>query len=105
MLIVEQRAQAHERQAVAGIDGDRHAVLPMKCRLSTTLLALVFDVVMNEERVVEQLDGNCGRQGFLDASAHDASHGDADAGAHHLATPHGVIGEEVVEVSARLAYG
>ena len=63
MAVVEQRAQRENVERVADVDGDRCAVQDVERRASATLEALVLDVVVHEEGVVEELERDGGAEG------------------------------------------
>ena len=54
--VVEQRTEAERRERVAGVERDRHAVLDVHRRAVRGGAAAVLDVVVDQERGVEQLD-------------------------------------------------
>ena len=97
--VVDQRAQAEQRQRVADVDRDRHAVQRVQRRPAAALLALVLDVVVDEEGVVQQLERDRRAHRVLDARAEGARRRDAQARPQHAAAAARVVGDEAVEMA------
>src|SRR4051794_25157052 len=74
----------------------------VEARSAAAELALVVDVVVDEQGVVEELDGDGSTQRLLGPRAESPGGGDAEARAHHLAAPAGVVRDQVVEIAPRL---
>src|SRR6185436_6852762 len=68
-------------------------------------LADVLDVVVDEHRVVHQLDRRGGVEGLFDAGAERLGAGNQQTGPQHAAGALGVRGHEIVEVRTRLLVG
>ena len=101
--VVEERTQAQEKHRVAGVQRERNAVERMERGLAAPHFALVLDVVMNEEGVVQKLDRH-GRAHRVGRARPERARGrDADARAHHLSAAPRIVGREVVEVGTGFA--
>ena len=101
--VVEQRTEAERRERVTGVERDRHAVLDVHRRASAAGVAAVLDVVVDQERGVEQLDGRGGGQRVVDGPAERLARGEAEGRPEALALPHGERAQRLVEVTSRLA--
>jgi hypothetical protein len=66
-------------------------------RLAAPLQALVFDVVVDQQSIVQEFDGHRRLQRLFERRAEGARGGDAQARAHHLAAARGIVGHEIVE--------
>ena len=103
--VVEERTQAQEKHGVAGVEGERDAVERMERGRASPHLALVLDVVMDEEGVMQKLDRDRGAHGVRRAGAERSRGRDADARAHHLSAAPRVVGGELVEVGTGFRRG
>ena len=99
--IVEQRLQPHEDQRVADVDRRRRPVQRVQGRPPTPRVALVFDIVVDEKGVVQQLDGHGGLQRVVLAGAEGSRRRQTEAGTEHPATAARIVGDQVVEVATR----
>src|SRR6202522_1804618 len=105
LAILDEGLQAHEGQHVAGIQGEWYAVKQVQRGPATPLFAFVLDVIVNQQRVVQQLDRHRGEQRFFEAGAYRAGGRDAETGTHHLASALGIVSDQIVQVPPRLARG
>ena len=80
-------------------------VFEMKGGQSPAVEASVLDIVVNQESVVEQLDGGGRWHRLLGRAAEGPAGCNAQTRADALADPGGISGHEVVEPAARLAVG
>ena len=79
------------------------AIAAMERGLAAPHFALVLDIVMNEEGVVQKLDRH-GRAHRVRRPGPERARGrDADARAHHLSASPRIVGRKVVEVGTRFA--
>src|SRR5689334_9634155 len=97
---VPQRFHGEHGQGVPHVDGDRRAVRAMQRRLPAPLQAAVLDVIVDEERVVGQLDGDRGTQRLVDRPAEGLAGGQQQGRADALSGPGRIVPHEVVEVPA-----
>ena len=97
---VPQRLHGQHGQGISHVDGDRRAVHAMQRRPPAPLNAVVLDVVVDEERVVGQLDGDRGTQRLVDRPAEGLAGCQQQGRADSLAGPSGIVPHEVVEVPA-----
>ncbi len=81
------RSVAHRLQGepVAGVQRERRAVAPVEGGLAPPQQAGVLDVVVDQERVVEQLDRDGRGQGVVERAAEGLAGGQAEARAQGLA--------------------
>ena len=92
-------------QGITGVDGQRHPVLDMQRRSPTAESAAIFDVVVHQEGVVQQLDGDGRQHRFFALAAKGGARGQAEAGPYGLAASPGVVGDQVVEPGLGLVVG
>ena len=90
-------------QRVAGVQREPEAVLGRERRPTAAALAAVDDVVVDEERVVQQLDRHGDRQDVAVAAAERAARRHAQRGPDRLARPARVRARDPVEPAVRLA--
>lgn len=102
--IVDEGAQAEQREGVAHVDRDGYPVQCVEGGTSAAAFAFVLDIVVNEERVVEQLEGSRGAHGPLHARAEHARRCDAEARAEHATSTTGVVGDQAVEMTLGIAW-
>ena len=81
------------------------AVLGGERRTPATALAAVDDVVVDEEGVVQQLDGHGDGHDVGVAAAEGAARRHAQGGAQRLARAAGVVARDAVEPAVRLSVG
>src|SRR5262249_17872164 len=101
--VVEERAERGQRETIAHVHRDRGAVRGVERRVAASRLALVLDVVVDEEGVVQQLERGGGPERILGRGAEDAGGGDADARTQHAPAPLRILDRRPVEVAVRLA--
>ncbi len=99
---VEQRPQAERGERVAGIQRDRHAVLDVHRGAAATLLAAVLDVVVDQERRVEQLDRRRDMERVLDGATERLTRRETQRRPEALARAEGECAQRLVQVPARL---
>src|SRR5271155_5694295 len=73
----------------------------MKCRATSTLFAAVLYVVVNKQRIVEDLDRDRGSESVLKPSSKHTGRRNAYARTHHLAASMWIIDHEIVKIAAR----
>ena len=105
LLVVPEGAGGEEGQGVAGVDRQGHADLRVEGRRAAAQLAVVLDVVVDEERVVEHLDGGRRRERVVELAAERDARRQAQAGTDRLAAATGVVGHEVPELGSGLLVG
>ena len=95
--VVEQRLERERQHRVPGVDGERHAELDGERRGMAAQLGAVLDVVVDEECIVQQLEGGRGRQDLGVPAAERAAHRDRDRrpqalGLAQRIVEHGAVG-------------
>src|SRR5436189_3632177 len=101
--VVHEGAEPEERERVADVHGERDAMERVQRRATAPLVALVLDVVMDEEGVVEELERDRRAQCVLASRAEGARRRDAEGWPQHAPAAARVVGDEVVEMPAGLA--
>ena len=95
--VVEQRPEGHRQHRVADVHRDGHAVGAVQGLRVAALLGAVLDVVVNQERVVVQLQHGGRGEHRLEAAAERPTRRDAERRAQPLGGPQGIVHHEVVE--------
>ena len=100
-----QHAVGEHGQRIARVERECRAVLGGQGRAAAPAQAAVDDVVVHEERVVQQLDRHGGRQDVRRPAAEGAGSGQAEGRAQGLAGPARVDARDAVEPGVRLPVG
>ena len=107
-VAVERSAQdalGQHGQAVAGVERESDAVLGVQGVEAATQEAAVGDVVVDQERVVQQLDGDCGSHDVPSSAPERLARREAQRGTDELGGTGGIVPDQVVEPRGRLAVG
>ena len=97
--VVQHGAGDQRERQIAAVDGNALAVCEVHAGLAAPQLAVVGDVVVDERRALEVLDGRSGADGVIKLAAHGERGEHADERAMPLAGVLGKVGERLVEVS------
>ena len=100
-LVVDQSSESEEGERVTHVDRQRDAVESVQRRPAAPHVAVVLDVVVHEERIVEELERHRRAHRVFQLCAEGPCGGDAKARAQHAAAASRVVGNEVVEVTMR----
>ena len=75
----------------------------MKSRTPAAFLAAILDIVVNEQRVVQQLDRDRRPHRILEWRAKQPRRRDTYAGPHHLPAALRIVTQQVVQIAARFS--
>ena len=98
MDVVLERLEAEEPHRIARVNGQRYAMQRVQCRHAPPRFARILDVVMHQQRIVQQLNRYGRSERIRRPCTRDARHGDAQAGAQHLAAAPRIVGEQLVKI-------
>ena len=97
--VVEERLQGEREHGVADVDRDGHAVRPVQCRPAAAQLRAVLDVVVDQERVVVELE-HCRRaEGRLQRPAQRPAGREDERRSQSLRMPQRIVEHQVVETA------
>src|SRR5579872_3751321 len=103
LRVSKQRLDCEHVGRVAHVDRNRDALLAGHRHSAATELRGIFDVVVDEEGVVEELQGRRREQGLFRATARRAARGEADGRTQPFAFPERIVRQEIVERSVARA--
>ena len=101
--VVGQRSDPEDHEGITDVDRHRDAVDRVQRGTPAPFVALVLDVVVHQECVVQQLERHGRRESLVRAGAERPCGGQAEARAEHAPPPPWVIGHQVVQVTLRRA--
>ena len=76
----------------------------VQSRTPAPALAAVFDVIVDQQSVVQQLDRDRGGQRLIDSGSEQTRSGDAQAWTHHPSAAFRIVSQQIIEVTARLSF-
>ena len=103
--VLAQGGAGEDRKRISGVDRQRDTVLGVQRGPPSAQQTGVLDVVMDQERVVQKLERDRGRQRLVELAAERDGGCEAEGRPDRLPAPPGVLGDQVPQVLTRLRVG